>query len=223
MTETHVKVYLFWGGEVVYEAGSVRYNRGPEIGQRFPISLKYDRLQRVLRSKMFVNDPELSVVITGRCPSSFTADGSPIYGEMPITDDESLSSFLRCPEIFKNHICIAALDMYATVQRSTQVEVPTDNEFDFGGTTYLPSLNIGFSRGVVQQQTIVGFGSQSNDTTNYGTQYDGMASTHDHNFDWSGQNRETGGPNNATTQLHNLNCNVRHPSHPGPSELDSDR
>ncbi|XP_060210203.1 uncharacterized protein LOC132637072 [Lycium barbarum] len=139
---------------------------------------------------MLVNDHELSVVITGRCPSSFTADGSPIYGEMSITDDESLSSFLRCPEIFKNHICIAALDMYATVQRSTQVKVLIDNEFDFGGTTYFPSLNIDFPRGVVQQRTI---------------------------------NRETGGPSNATTQLHNLNCNVRHPSHPGPSELDSDR
>ncbi|XP_059281756.1 uncharacterized protein LOC132035491 [Lycium ferocissimum] len=113
--------------------------------------------------------------------------------------------------------------MHATVQRSTQVEVPTDNEFDFGGTTYLPSLNIDFSRGIVQQQTIVGFGSQSNDTTNYGTQYDGVASTHYHNSDWSRQNRETGGPSNATTQFHNLNCNVRHPSHPGPSELDSDR
>ncbi|XP_059277833.1 uncharacterized protein LOC132032022 [Lycium ferocissimum] len=156
----------------------VRYSRDPEIGQRFPISLKYDRLQGVLRSKMFVNDPELSVVITGRCLSSFIADGLPIYGEMSITDDESLSLFLRSPEIFKNHICIAALDMYATVQRSTHVEVPTENEFDFEGTTYLPSLNIGFPRGVVQQQTMVGFGSQSNDTTNYGTQYDGGWTKH---------------------------------------------
>ncbi|XP_059281376.1 uncharacterized protein LOC132035074 [Lycium ferocissimum] len=69
---------------------------------------------------------------------------------------------------------------------------------------------------------MVGFGSQSNYSTNYGTQYDGVASTHYHNFDWSGKNCETGGPNTDTTQLQNLDCNVRHPSHPGLCELDSD-
>ncbi|MCE2055035.1 hypothetical protein HAX54_041815, partial [Datura stramonium] len=183
MGETHVIVSLYWGGKVVYEAGSVRYDRRPEVVQRFPISLKYDRLQRVFRSKMAISDPELTVVITGRCPNSFMANGFPIYGETPIYDDGSLSLFLRSPEIFNNHIIITMLEMYATVECLTQVEEPSDNEFDVGGTTYLSSLTLGFPRGTLQHQTMVGVGSQSKDTSGFGTQYDGAASMHYHNFD----------------------------------------
>lgn len=49
MRDIHVIVGLYWGGKAVYEAvsGSVRYNRPSVVAQRFPISLNYDRLQRV--------------------------------------------------------------------------------------------------------------------------------------------------------------------------------
>ena len=153
MAKNYVRVNLYWGGEVVYEDGSVRYNRRAEAVQRFPISLKYDRLQRVFRSKMAITDPNLSVVITGRYPTSITARGFPIYEETFISDDDSLSLFLRSPDIFSNHISIATLDMYATVERSTNIEAPTDDEFDIRDTTYLPAMNIGLQRGTLQQQS----------------------------------------------------------------------
>ncbi|XP_059277857.1 uncharacterized protein LOC132032059 [Lycium ferocissimum] len=95
---------------------------------------------------MVITDPNLSVVITGRYPTSITARGFPIYEETLISDDDSLSLFLRSPDIFSNHISIATLDMYATVERSTNVEAPTDDEFDIRGTTYLPAMNIGLQR-----------------------------------------------------------------------------
>lgn len=231
MEETHVIVSLYWGGGVVYEAGSVRYNRRPQVVQRFPISLKYDRLQCIFRSKMAVSDPELKVVITGRYPNSFLANGFPIYGEAPIYDDGSLSSFLRSPEIFSNHIIITMLEMYATVERLTQVEEPTDNEFDFnvGDTTYIPSLVHGNPRGAFQQQKMVGVGSHSKDTSGFGTQYDRVASTHYRDFDWSVHNREIGGPSvhnreiggpsNALVLFQNSDRSARHPENPGTNEL----
>ncbi|MCD9646764.1 hypothetical protein HAX54_036921 [Datura stramonium] len=43
-------------------------------GQRFPQSLKYDRLQCVFRNKMSISDPEDVVVITGRYPIITTLD-----------------------------------------------------------------------------------------------------------------------------------------------------
>ncbi|KAK6785118.1 hypothetical protein RDI58_018573 [Solanum bulbocastanum] len=176
MGETHVKVNLHWGGKVVYEAGSVlvRYSREPQVMQRFPISLKYDRLQRIFRSKMAVSDPKLTVIITGRYPNVILANGLPIFGETPIYSVGSLLSFLRSPETFSNHITIIVLEMYTTVERFPLVEQPTDTEFDLdvGDTTYLPSLNLGFPSGTLQQQAMVGVVSQSKYTSGFGARYD---------------------------------------------------
>ncbi|KAH0744837.1 hypothetical protein KY290_032830 [Solanum tuberosum] len=96
MGETHVKVNLHWGGKVVYEAGSglVRYSREPQVMQRFPISLKYDRLQRIFRSKMAVSDPKLTVVITGRYPNVILANGLPIFVEcFPLVEQPTDTEF----------------------------------------------------------------------------------------------------------------------------------
>ncbi|KAJ8540352.1 hypothetical protein K7X08_030271 [Anisodus acutangulus] len=92
--------------------------------------------------------------------------------------------------------------MYATVERSTHVEEPADDEFNLQGTTYLPTMNIGFEIGITQQETMVGVGSQSHNTSNYDTQYDGMASMSYHNFDYSVQICDIEGLSNAPTQLH---------------------
>ena len=65
MSEDTVRVNLYWGGEVLYEAGSVIYSRPPIVVQIFPLSLKYERLQRLLRNKMGITtDPEDIVIIT---------------------------------------------------------------------------------------------------------------------------------------------------------------
>ncbi|MCE3215600.1 hypothetical protein HAX54_002908 [Datura stramonium] len=132
------------------EGGSIRYSRRPMAGQRFPQSLKYERLQRVFRNKMSIIDPKDVVVITGQYPMYFTANGLPMYGETLISDDESLSLFLRTPDIFRNHISITTLDIYAVVECSPVIPEINDNEFDFGDNTYLPGLNTGLSRSLTE-------------------------------------------------------------------------
>ncbi|MCD7454699.1 hypothetical protein HAX54_025719 [Datura stramonium] len=47
------------------------------------------------------------------------------------------------------------LDMYESTERHTIVQEPTNDEYDLRGTTYLPSLNIDISGGLVQQQTML--------------------------------------------------------------------
>ncbi|MCD7472606.1 hypothetical protein HAX54_013883 [Datura stramonium] len=128
-------------------------------GQRFPQSLKYDRLQCVFRNKMSISDPEDVVVITGRYPMYLTANGLSMCGETLISDDESLSLFLPSSDIFRNHISITTLDMYVVVEHSPAIPEINDNEFDFGDNTYLPGLNTGLSRSVMQQETMLGFGN----------------------------------------------------------------
>ncbi|MCE2056203.1 hypothetical protein HAX54_044242 [Datura stramonium] len=49
---------------------------------------------------MSITDSEDEVLITGRYLMYFTANGLPMYGETSISDDESLSLFLRSPDIF---------------------------------------------------------------------------------------------------------------------------
>ena len=150
MNEDTVRVNLYWGGKVLYEAGSVIYNRRPVVVQMFPLSLKYERLQRLLRNKIGISDPEDVVVITGRYPTSFPSNGVITYGETCIWNDDPLSIFLRTIKIFGSHINLTSLDIYASIERCPIVQEPTDNEFDLCDTSYLPNLNVGSSRGIVQ-------------------------------------------------------------------------
>ncbi|KAH0651118.1 hypothetical protein KY284_031030 [Solanum tuberosum] len=147
--------------------------------------------------------------------------GSQIFGETPIYSDGSLLSFLRSPETFSNHITIVVLEMYATVKHFPLVEQPTDTQFDLdvGDTTYLPSLNLGFSRVTLQQQAMVGVASQSKYTSGFGARYDRVASMHYRNIDQSMHNREIGGKSKDLARFQNLDRSVRHPENPGTSAL----
>ncbi|KAF3638020.1 hypothetical protein FXO38_23457 [Capsicum annuum] len=111
-----VRVSLFWGGEVLYEGGSVRYSLPAKMVQVFPMTLKYERRVHLFRSKMKVHDAELSILITGRYPISIMGNGHVIFEETQIWNDDSLSAFLRSPEIFCNQMRLAILDMYAKTQ-----------------------------------------------------------------------------------------------------------
>ncbi|MCD9643916.1 hypothetical protein HAX54_031801 [Datura stramonium] len=133
MAERYVRVNLYWGGQISDEAGLMTFNRPPEAVQRFPLTLKYERLQRIFRSKIGVTDPELSIVISGRYPMSFMANGFPRYGETRICDVYSLVSFLESPDTFSSYISITMLDMYASIQRRNIIQEPTDDEYTKGG------------------------------------------------------------------------------------------
>ncbi|MCE2054979.1 hypothetical protein HAX54_041736 [Datura stramonium] len=128
MGEWYVRVDLYWGGQITNEVGSITYNQPPEAVQRFPLMLKYERLQCIFWSTMGVTDPELSVVISGRYPISFMANGFSIYSETRICDDDSLASFLESPDTFSSHISITMLDIQSNVIRNsgTQYEQGID-------------------------------------------------------------------------------------------------
>ncbi|MCE0482349.1 hypothetical protein HAX54_041030, partial [Datura stramonium] len=160
-------------------------------GQRFLQSLKYERVQCVFRNKMFITDPKDVVIITSRYPMYFTANWLPMYCETLISDDESLSLFLHSPDIFRNHISITTFDMYAVVERTPVISEINDNEFDFGDITYLPSLNIGLSRSVMQKETMIGFEIVNNndlvvvqqDASDSDTHSDHSLTEDDHSYD----------------------------------------
>lgn len=102
-----------------------------------------------------------------------------------IWDDDSLSLFLQSPDIFSSHISIVIIGIYESIERCTVVQEPTKDEYDLRGTTYLSSLNIDFSGGLIQQPKIIGFERHSNDICNSSTQHDSVAAMHYHNFDWN--------------------------------------
>lgn len=66
MDDNRVKVNLHLGDEVLHDRNLVRYSRCPIVVQRFSLSLKYDRLKRLSRSKMNITNSEDNVVISNR-------------------------------------------------------------------------------------------------------------------------------------------------------------
>ncbi|MCD9560786.1 hypothetical protein HAX54_019581 [Datura stramonium] len=182
--------------------------------QRFPQSLKYERLQRVFRNKMSITDPEDVVIIIDRYPMYFIVNGLPIYGETLISDDESLTLFLHSPDIFRNHISITTLDMYAIVERSLVIPKINDNEFDFRNTTYLSGLNTGLSRSVMQQETMIGFGRPQNDISNTGIESNIVGQMPCNNYDWSMCNYEMGGPSSVAAHMGSFDLSTDQPAQP---------
>lgn len=140
MSERKIRVLLHWGGDIVHDAGYVRYSVSPIVSQLFPVSLAYERLQRVFRSKMGIRDPEDVVVISGRYPSCITSTGHVVFSLMSISNNESLFSFLRSVENFSSHIDMQTLEMYGSVERCPIVHEPIDTEFDIREETMTSNL-----------------------------------------------------------------------------------
>ncbi|KAM3263929.1 hypothetical protein P3L10_000923 [Capsicum annuum] len=86
-----VRVNLHWGGEVLNDGDSVRYSRRPIMVKLFPLSLKYDHLKKLFRSKLCITNPEDDVFISGCYSNYFTSNGQSIFGKTPIWNDDSLS------------------------------------------------------------------------------------------------------------------------------------
>ncbi|MCD7458650.1 hypothetical protein HAX54_038819 [Datura stramonium] len=163
---------------------------------------------------MSITDPEDVVVITGRNPMYVTANGLPMYGDTLISDNESLSLFLRSPDIFRDHISIMTLDMYVVVERSPVIPEVNDNEFDFGDTTYLCSLNTGLSRSVMQQKIMIGFGRPQNDISNTGIESNIVGQMPCNNYDWSMRNCEMGGPSSVAAHVKSFDLSIDQPAQP---------